>query len=734
MSEDNFFHKTVQEVRQEKLDKIIELGINPYLDRGEKTDHIDQILKNYDEWNNKELILSGRLMAIREHGKAAFVDLKDDTAQIQLHMREDVLGENEYNFFSNLVDIGDFLEAKGKLFTTKRGEKSLEVTEFKLLSKSLSPLPEKWSGLKDIEKKHRYRYLDLLMDDGLRDRFRARAKVVKSMRDFMDKNNFLEVETPTLQAATGGALAKPFVTHYNAFDIDVKLRISLEIPLKKLIVAGYERVYEIGRVYRNEGRDPSHLQEYTLFEFYQAYANYEDLMKLTEELMQEVMQEVMGNMIVNIGGKKIDLTPPYPRKNIYELIKEYSGHDLTNRKAAEDLRNFISQTKIDIDEDINKLEYGKLIDEIYKKIARPHIIDPVFLVDHPIELSPLARKKDSDPTKVDRFQLVINGWEMCNAYSELIDPIDQEERFRLQALNKAKGDEEAHDFDHDYIEAMRYGMPPIAGWGMGIDRFMSLITGEDNVRELVLFPFVKPKNKQKAEHIVVDKVDASPAPLKMSTELVDDLDKETKNEKLAVDLLDDRDLDQLTIETMGISRDEALNLMKDNLENKNLRMHSLAVESILRGVAKEVGADEDVWGIAGLLHDIDYEKTMEKPTEHCIITEGILKEKKVSPLIIQAIKAHNPVCGGIRKTRLDKAIYATDPLSGFIIACALVQPEKKLESVTLESMKKKFKDKSFAKGADREIIKSCEELGLGLDRFLEIGLEQLKTIDRELGL
>ncbi|MFA4930345.1 MAG: lysine--tRNA ligase [Patescibacteria group bacterium] len=734
MSADNFIHKSVQEVREEKLAKIKETGVAPYLDRGERTDSIGNILTDFEKWTGKELVLCGRIMAIRGHGKASFADLKDDLAEIQLHFKADTVGENEYAFFSDLIDIADFVQVKGQAFVTKRGEKSIEVFEYKLLSKSLSPLPEKWSGLQDIEKKHRYRYLDLLMDDGLRERFRRRAKIVRAMREFMDKNGFLEVETPTLQNTTGGALAKPFLTHYNAFDVDVKLRISLEIPLKTLIVAGYERVYEIGRVYRNEGRDPSHLQEYTLFEFYQAYANYEDLMILTEELMKTTMTKVMGNLIVKVGEQQIDLTPPYPRRNIYELIKEYSGHDLSNHKTADDLRSFIHQARIEIDGDINTLEYGKLIDEIYKKIARPHIVNPVFLVDHPIELSPLARKKDGDPSRVDRFQLVINGWEMCNAYSELIDPIDQEERFKLQALNKAQGDEEAHDFDQDYIEAMRHGMPPIAGWGMGIDRFMSLVTGIDNIRELILFPFVKPKAKEEVEHIIVDKVDASPRPLRKSKELIDDLPLDEMGSRLTVDLMDDEELDKLNVETMGISRDEALKLMRENLTNENLQKHSLAVEAILRGVAKEIGADEDVWGLAGLLHDIDYEKTMKEPTQHCIITEGILKEKKVSPLIIQAIKAHNPACGGVRQTRLDKAIYAVDPLSGFIIACGLVQPDKKLKSVTTESMKKKFKDKAFARGASREIINSGAELGISMDKLMGIGLEALQKISDDLSL
>jgi lysyl-tRNA synthetase class 2 len=572
------------------------------------------------------------------------------------------------------------------------------------------------------------------MDDKLRDRFRLRAKLVSKLRQFLDERNFLEVETPSLQLNAGGALAKPFKTHYNAYDVDVKLRISLEIPLKKLILSGYEKVYEIGRVYRNEGRDPSHLQEFTQLEFYQAYANYLDLMDMTEEMIKYVLKESMGNLLLKIGEHQVNMTPPYPRMNLYEIIQKYSGHDLSNHKTADDLREFVREAKIDIDQDINKLEYGKLIDEIYKKIARPHIIDPVFLIDHPIDLSPLARVKDNDPEKVDRFQLIVNGWEMLNAYSELIDPIDQEERFKTQALNRAKGDEEAHDYDQEYIEAMRYGMPPIAGWGMGIDRFMSILTGIDNVREMVLFPFVKPLEEVNHDRMIVDKKDVFEGEIKSTKELIDDLEDSISQEKLAIELFDDEALDKLNIDTMGISRAEALDLMKTKLSNKNLQKHSLAVEAILRVLANKLNADEDVWGIAGLLHDIDYEETLDTPSKHCNITAGVLQAKNVSPLIIQAIRAHNPMCGGNIKTRLDKAIYAVDPLSGFIIACALVTPAKKLQDVTVNSMLKKYKEKSFAKGANRETIKSIETMGIKLDEFLEIGLNALLPLAKELGL
>jgi len=726
-------HQSVEEVRLEKLARIKQLGDIPYKDRGKKKD-IAKVLTDFKKKEGKKVTLSGRLMAVRGHGKAIFADLKDDTAEIQLHIRADNMKNNEFEYFDELLDVGDFVEVTGKLFVTKKGQQSLEVTKFKLLSKSISPLPEKWHGLQDTEKKQRYRYLDMIMDDKLRDRFRLRAKMIKSFRDFLDKKGFLEVETPTLQVATGGALAKPFKTYYEAFDIDVKLRISLEIPLKKLILAGYEKVYEIGRVYRNEGRDPSHLQEFTQLEFYQAYVNYEDLMHMTEEMMKYVMEKTVGRLQTKIGDTKIDLTPPYPRKTIFELIEEYGGIDLSAYEL-EDLRQYAKQINLETGGEIDNLGYGKLIDEIYKEIARPKVIGPVFMIDHPLDLSPLARQKDSDPDKVDRFQLIINGWEMLNAYSELIDPIDQEERFKVQALAKQKGDEEAHDYDKEYVEAMKYGMPPIAGWGCGIDRMMALITGIDNVREMVIFPFVKPKEKEEKDPILVEKIDATKTyKTKESKDLLEDVKKEQPESALAVEDFDDDMLAELNMDSVGITREMALKLMEENLDNANLRKHSLAVEAILKKVAEKVGADEEVWGLAGLLHDLDYEKTMKEPTKHCVITDGILEAKGVSPVLRQAIKAHNPHCGGVIRTRLDQAIYAVDPIGGFIIACALVQPDKKLSSVTIESMKKKMKDKSFAKGADREAMKTIEKMGVDFDDFLNLSLEALQNISGELEL
>lgn len=732
MNENND-HQSVGEVKREKLSKIKNLGVMPYADKANRTDVIANILLKFEGYIDKEIQVCGRIMARREHGKAIFADIKDESAQIQLHIKADNFKNNEFEFINDLVDIGDFLEITGKAFVTKRGEKTIEVLKYKFLSKALESLPEKWKGLQDAEKKHRLRYLDLLMDDGLRKRFKTRAEVISSLRQFMDERGYTEVETPILQSTAGGAIAKSFNTFYNAFDCEVKLRIAPELYLKRLFVGGFERVYEIGKVFRNEGRDPSHLQEFTMFEYYQAYSNYEDLMKMTEEMMKSLLEKVVGTTKIRIGEREIDMTPPYPRMTFFELIKEYGKVDLSFHKTADDLRQFIAEQNLDIDGDISVMGYGKLIDEIYKKIARPHVINPVFLVDHPLDLSPLSRIKDNNPDLVDRFQLVVNGWEICNAFSELIDPIDQRRRFEEQASLKAGGDEEAHSLDEDYLDAMSYGMPPIAGWGMGIDRLMSLITGIDNLRELVLFPFVKPKNQVANNPLIVDKKEVFEGEFRQEQELISDLNKQEKK-NLFQEILTDEQLNDLNQEVVGISRDEALVVMKENLNNINLQKHSLAVEAILRKMADKLGADADVWGLAGLLHDLDYEQTMKEPTQHCLITTNILKEKGVNPLILQAIRAHNPACGGVVSTRLDKAIYCADPLSGFITASALVQPNKSLAEVSVESMLKKFKDKSFAKGADRNSIKACEQMGLTLEEFMKLGLEAMLEIRTDLGL
>jgi len=390
------------------------------------------------------------------------------------------------------LDAGDIIQTKGTAMLTKKGEKTLLVKKFTLLAKSLRPLPEKWHGLTDQEARFRQRYLDILLNLEVKDRFVIKNRLVQSIREFLLREGYIEVDTPALQPLPGGALAAPFKTHYQATNSDVYLRIAPELYLKRLIVGGMERVFEFARVFRNEGVSTQHLQDFTMLEFYQAYADYNELMKLTEEMLSGAVKEIFGTTKVKFGGQLIDWKTPWPKKSFRELIRQHAGIDIDKFPTAESLQAEIKRKKI-------KLTYagragrGKLIDELYKETARPKLVNPVFLVDHPLDLSPLAKKMADDPTKVQRFQLVVAGMEVTNAFSELNDPIDQKERFQSQAKLKRAGDSEAHSMDDDFVKALEYGMPPTAGCGIGIERLVALLTGADSVREAVLFPFVKDK-------------------------------------------------------------------------------------------------------------------------------------------------------------------------------------------------------------------------------------------------
>lgn len=484
---------TLQEpIRRQKLEKIIKEGIEAYPARTGRSLSCAEVKENFQKLakSKKTIILAGRLVLVRGHGGATFAHLNDGTDKFQILLRKDVVGEKQHQFFKDLIDIGDFIEAEGTLFTTKTGEPTLEVKKFKLLTKSLLPLPEKWHGLADMEIRFRQRYLDLIANPEVKKIFEKRSLIIKTIRDFFDQQGFLEVETPILQPIPGGANARPFVTHHNALNIDLYLRIAPELYLKRLIVAGFEKVYEIARCFRNEGIDRAHNPEFTQIEFYQAYADYNDLMKLTENFMESVVKNVCDKLTIEYQGKKIDFTAPYPRITFREALIKYAGIDIEKLKTKELL---IAETK-KLGLEIDKIwSRGKILDEIFKELIRPKIVDPTFLLDHPIELSPLAKKKPDNPDYVERFQLLIAGMEICNAFSELNDPIDQEERFRQQQSLKEAGEEEAQNFDEDFIEALKYGLPPTAGEGIGIDRLAIILSDVHNIREVILFPTLRPK-------------------------------------------------------------------------------------------------------------------------------------------------------------------------------------------------------------------------------------------------
>jgi lysyl-tRNA synthetase class 2 len=459
--------------------------------------------------------LAGRVMLIRPHGKLTFAQLQDDSGQIQICFMQTFMeafgkfaagprkkpfkGLQSYKMVRKL-DMADFVGVSGELFHTRHGELTLLVKEWTFLGKTLRPLPEKFHGLQDLEAKYRYRYLDLLADPSAKKRFVTRTRLVAAMRRFMDKHGFLEVETPILTSVPSGAAAKPFCTHHNALDIDLFLRIAPETYLKRCIVGGFERVYEIGKCFRNEGMDPSHLQEFTMMEYYAAYWNYEDNMDFTEKFISHLIKELTGGTTISAkdrDGKTqtINFKTPWPRLNFAEIIKQDCGIDILEHYGdADSLRAAIS-SKLGSSFKLERAEtmgYGNLCDALYKKVSRPKLIQPAFVIKHPVDTKPLARRNDKDERIADTFQLLVNTWEIVNAYSELVDPIDQRSRLQKQATARAQGDEEAMPMDEDYLLAMEHGMPPISGWGLGIDRFMALLTGQDNLKDVVLFPLMKP--------------------------------------------------------------------------------------------------------------------------------------------------------------------------------------------------------------------------------------------------
>jgi lysyl-tRNA synthetase class 2 len=480
--------------RLEKLKRIREVGINPYADKFEKRQSISQAITSTE---GDDLKTAGRIITIREMGKICFCHIQDSTGKMQLVLKQDEIGKEKFSFFVKNIDPADFVGVVGERYTTQKGEASILVKEYQLLSKALRPLPEKWHGLKDQESLYRQRYLDLISNKETYDRFVFRSKFIQLLRQFYWQEGFIEVETPILTNTASGAMAKPFKTHHNALDTDLYLRIAPETYLKECVVGGFEKVFELGRLFRNEGIDPSHLQDYTSVEHYAAYWDYQDNMRFTEKLLSFLLKELFGSLVIPIkdrDGKiqEVDFSAPWPVKTFRELILADSGIDIDQHETVESLREAITKKKINI-ENIKKLGRGNLIDELYKEVSRKKIIQPTFITSHPIDISPLARRNDDNHNQTDRFQLLVNGWEIVNAYSELVDAVDQKERFETQASAKDKGDEEAHGKDDEFVLALEHGAPPMSGWGMGIDRIVTLLTQQDNLRDVVLFPLMRPQ-------------------------------------------------------------------------------------------------------------------------------------------------------------------------------------------------------------------------------------------------
>ncbi|WP_442597422.1 lysine--tRNA ligase [Neobacillus sp. D3-1R] len=481
-------------VRREKMNAIREKGMDPFGKRFDRSHQSQDLIREYGELEKEEIetkgievTLAGRIMTKRGKGKAGFAHIQDLSGQIQIYVRMDAVGEEQYEMFDS-ADLGDIVGISGTLFKTQVGELSVKAKSFELLTKSLRPLPDKFHGLKDVEQRYRQRYLDLIMSEESKETFINRSRIIQSMRRYLDNNGYLEVETPLMHSIAGGASARPFITHHNALDMQLYMRIAIELHLKRLIVGGLEKVYEIGRVFRNEGVSTRHNPEFTMLELYEAYVDYRDIMNLTENLISHIAQDVLGTTTVEYGGHTIDLAPQWRRLHMVDAIKEYVGVDFWKEMSTEEAQQLAKEHGVEIKD---TMLYGHIVNEFFEQKVEQHLIQPTFITGHPVEISPLAKKNPEDPRFTDRFELFIVAREYANAFTELNDPIDQRERFEDQLKEREQGNDEAHMMDEDFVEALEYGMPPTGGLGIGIDRLVMLLTDSPSIRDVLLFPLMR---------------------------------------------------------------------------------------------------------------------------------------------------------------------------------------------------------------------------------------------------
>ncbi|MFA6523041.1 MAG: lysine--tRNA ligase [Candidatus Peribacteraceae bacterium] len=723
-------------IRLEKAKKLKTAGQTPYAATFPRS---HKLLQAKELPDGTDVSIAGRIVLWRDMGKVTFATLQDSTGRLQIIFKENETGAEKYAKALTLLDLGDFIGVTGERLTTKTGELSVVVRDWTILTKALAQPPEKWHGLADQETAWRQRYLDLLSNREVLDRFLLRSRFLQLLREFYWSKEFIEVETPVLVNAASGALAKPFQTHHDAYDLDVFLRIAPETYLKECLVGGFDRVFEVARCFRNEGLDPSHLQDFTMVEHYAAYWDYTHNMTFTEELFSHVLKEMLGTLTLQIpdrDGKlvSVDFTPPWPRISVREAIRKASGIDINEANSREALLQAMKSQGIRLDVNVDELGYGSLVDQLYKKVARPGIVQPTFLTEHPIELSPLARRNDQNPKLTDRFQLVVGGWEIVNAYSELVDPVDQAQRFEEQAKASKGGDSEAHRKDDDFVKALEYGAPPCSGWGMGVDRIVALLTKQRNLRDVVLFPLMKPldtKGTQQEAKIL------NPAhPMKPKNPR-SDASKSSVSSASSVSSVSSRlSLPPQSAE-YGHLLPEAHALLGKHADK--IREHLIATGAVMEALATRFGGDPQTWKVAGMLHDLDWDHLEKDAEQHCGSTlEQMLATIKAPKELLADIRSHYAEKYGAEHpldSWLRKALYCVDELTGFIIAVTLVRPSKKLADVEVKSVKKKFKEKSFAAQVNREQIAKCEELlNIPLDEFIQITLDAMKKVAGEMGL
>jgi lysyl-tRNA synthetase, class II len=678
----------LRNARIEKLEKLKSLGINPFPAKTERNTKVESITRDYAAFENKENIcLTGRMFSLREHGSVVFGNIKDDSGELQLYIRKDTLTEtdakrNTLGFTHiNLLDVGDFVEATGTITKTKTGEISLLVKNLKIISKAVRPFPSKWNGIKDTEIRYRKRYLDLLLNENAKKLLDTRWEVEKETRKFLWNEQFVEVETPIFQGLYGGTNAEPFTTHFNALDCDFYLRIAPELYLKRLIVGGYERVFEIARNFRNEGIDQTHFPEFTMLEWYEAYADYHRVMDLAEALAKHLVKTLTKGTKIQVGENEIEIGQEWPRIPVEDLLKKHMGIDweMIDEKTVKEIQN---KHKVHTKGAWSK---NKALFDIFDHVIAPTLLDPIWVIDYPTEVSPLSKAHRSKKGRAERFEGYIGGVEIFDGWSEIVSGIEQRERFETEQKNMQEGDAEAMPLDESFIEALEYGCPPLGGIGFGIDRLVMFLTNTWSIKEIVSFPILKPE-KQAGD----------------KTPRVTERPKEEKSYNLP-------------------SRETAMEQLAEHVKDAYQVLHAKMVANVMEAYAEKLEANKDLWYITGLLHDIDY---CEHPNKHPEISLGWLKEWGYPEEIIHAVQAHGIYEPRIEpKTQLSAALIAVDELTGLLYAYSLMRPNK-WEGMKASSIKKKFKDKAFAAKIDRK------EIQYGMDKFnVELGGHALFLIN-----
>lgn len=709
----------MDDIRFQKAQNLRANGKNPYASSFDRSHSLEGARGQKDGTN---VAIAGRVVLLRDMGKMTFATLQDQSGRLQIALQVETVGEASYKEFLDAIDLGDFIGVEGERFETKKGEPTVAVKTWTMLTKALRQPPEKWHGVSDRETIYRHRYLDTMSNRESMDRFLLRSAFIRAMREFYWEHGFVEVDLPVLVNAASGALATPFTTHHDALDLDVYLRIALETHQKECLVGGFDRTFSIGPVFRNEGMDPSHLQEFTMCEHYAAYWDFRTNMRFTEEMLRALLTKTMGRTNVSIPDREgtlheVDFGKPWPTFTLRELIKNDCGIDYADHATADELRAAMKEKGIALDLDVSKLGRGNLIDQLYKKVSRPKIVAPTFVTSHPIDLSPLARKNDQDPDVTDRFQLVVSGWEIVNAYSELVDPVDQAERFAAQAKAKKGGDAEAHGKDDSFIEALEYGCPPCSGWGMGVDRILALLTNQENLRDVVLFPIMKPSKAASGKPTADNEIRKNSIPAAALPSSSDHL------------LPEHSKYGHLLEGAHGLIETHAV----------QTKAHLIATGAAMEALAPRFGGDPATWKVAGMLHDLDWDNLGKDWEKHCGSTlEEMLKTIAAPEELLGDIRAHYQSLYGEAyplNSSLRKALYCVDELTGFIIAVTYVRPSKKIADVEISSVTKKLKDKGFAAQVDRDQIKKCEELlGIPLNEMVGIVLDAMKKEAGALGL